>query len=103
MPKLIALYIRSVAIGFGLSALFLGLLLWQDISGLRGLILGSDMGLVAAAMILVFNGIVFAGVQFAIAVMKLADDDSGPKGGKRQPVPTRIPAKVAATAPGKRG
>ena len=35
MPKLIALYIRSVAIGFGLSAVFLGLMLWFDVAGLR--------------------------------------------------------------------
>ena len=41
MPKLIKLYITSVAFGFGLSAAFLALLLWQDLrkrcpTGLRG-------------------------------------------------------------------
>ena len=86
MPKLIALYIRSVAIGFALAAVFLAGLLWLDIGGLRGLIFGSSMGLVAAAMLWVFNGVVFAGVQFAIAVMKLADAPEGPRGGTRAPV-----------------
>jgi TRAP-type C4-dicarboxylate transport system permease small subunit len=99
MPKLIALYIRSVAIGFGLSVAFLGLLLWQDVAGLRHLIFGSDMGWVAAIMVIVFHGIVFAGVQFAIAVMMLADKDDGPKGGHRSPVTTDKPAVVRVTAP----
>ena len=102
MPKLIALYIRSVAIGFGLSLAFLGVLLWQDIAGLRHLIFGSDMGLVAAAMVFVFQGIIFAGVQFGIAVMSLADKDDTPRGGLREmllpkidsqiPVPVKVPA-----------
>lgn len=84
MPKLIALYIRSVAIGFGLSAAFLGLMLWFDVAGLRHLILGSDMGLVAAVMVFMFQGIVFAGVQFGIAIMMLADPDAPPMGGLRE-------------------
>lgn len=98
MPKLIALYIRSVAIGFGLSAGFLALMLWLDVAGLRHLILGSDMGLVAAAMVFMFQGVVFAGVQFAIAVMSLAEKDDTPRGGLRDliapPVDSRIPVPV---------
>ena len=78
MPKLIKLYIVNVAIGFGLSVAFLGLLLWQDVAGLRHLILGSDMGYLAAFMMIMMNGVVFAGVQFAIAVMLLAEDPEGP-------------------------
>lgn len=105
MPKLIALYIKSVAIGFGLSVVFLGLLLWADIAHLRHLILGSDMGLVAAAMVVVFNGIIFAGVQFGIAVMSLADKDSGPKGGLRDylmpQIDSQIPVPVKVIAPKK--
>ncbi len=104
MPKLIALYIRSIAIGFGLSAVFLGLLLAQDVAGLRHLIFGSDMGLVAAAMVFVFQGIIFAGVQFGIAIMMLADPDAPPIGGLRDrlmpdlggqiPGATPVPVKV---------
>ncbi|MBP6737399.1 MAG: hypothetical protein KA139_08175 [Rhodobacteraceae bacterium] len=85
MPKLVALYIRSVAIGFALAAAFLGGLFWLDVAGLRGLIFGSPMGIVAAIMMWVFNGVVFAGVQFAIAVMKLAEEPEGPRGGTRAP------------------
>ena len=102
MPKLIALYIRSVAIGFGLSLGFLALLLWQDVAGLQHLIFGSDMGLVAAAMIFMFQGIVFAGVQFGIAVMNLADKDDTPRGGLRDmllpQIDSQIPIPVKVTA-----
>lgn len=101
MPKLIALYIRSIAIGFGLSSAFLALMLWQDVAGLRHLIFGSDMGLVAAAMVFVFQGIVFAGVQFGIAIMSLADKDEPPHGGLRDliapQIDSRIPVRVEAT------
>lgn len=98
MPKLIKLYIVNVAYGFALSVIFLGLLLGFDIAGLRHLILGSDMGWVAAFMTIVMNGVVFAGVQFAIAVMRMAEDPDGPTRGTRAPVATRIPALVKTAA-----
>jgi len=100
MPRLIRLYIVQVCIGFLLSACFVGLLLALDVAGLRGLIFGSSVGLIALVMLWVFNGIVFAGVQFSIRIMLLADD-SKPGGGKRQrittpavdPVPVRVQAR----------
>ena len=96
MPKLIKLYIVNVAIGFALSVAFLGLLLWQDVAGLRHLILESDVGHIAAFMMVVMNGVVFAGVQFAIAVMRLAEDPEGPKGGTGAPDVSRLaPIKIA--------
>lgn len=102
MPKLIRLYIVSVAIGFALAALFVALLVWFDIANLRHLVLGQPMGWLAAIMLTVFHGIVFAGAQFAIAIMRLAEDDSGPQGGKRAPVATREPARVTVAAPAPR-
>lgn len=90
MPKLIKLYIVNVAIGFALSVAFFGLLLWQDVAGLRHLIFGSDIGWIAAFMMIVMNGVVFAGVQFAIAVMRLAEDPEGPKGGTGAPDVTHL-------------
>lgn len=105
MPKLVRLYIICVLTGFGISALFLGFLLWQDVMGLRGLIFGSDQGMVAALMLFVFNGALFAGVQFAITVMAMAEDDHGPRGGRKTPVglPRRlVPIKIAQGASPKR-
>lgn len=98
MPKLIRLYITNVAIGFGLSAAFLVGLIAFDVAGLRHLILDSDMGAVAALMIFVFQGVIFAGVQFAIAVMRLAEDEGqGPRGGLRQHADL-VPVRVAQTS-----
>lgn len=99
MPKLIRLYIQSVAIGFALSAAFAGILIWQDVMGIGRLILASEVGWIAVLMLFVFNGIVFAGVQFGLRVMLMAEDDEGPKGGLRQhdvPAPVRVGAVAAA-------
>lgn len=98
MPKLVRLYIVNVAIGFGLSAVFLGVLLGFDIGGLRHLILGTQMGWLAGLMIFMFSGSIFAGVQFGIAVMGMAERDEPPRGGLRQhavpvPVPVAAPAR----------
>jgi hypothetical protein len=68
------------------------------------------MGLVAATMVFMFQGIVFAGVQFAIAVMMLADPDAPPSGGLRErlmpdlggPIPDAIPVRVRAETTPKR-
>lgn len=84
MPKLISLYIRNVAFGFVLSGLFVAALMYFNIANLWHLVNSSPMGWVAALMLFIFNGIVFAGVQFAIAIMRIEDDDDDePKGGKR--------------------
>ncbi|WP_372574900.1 hypothetical protein [Ruegeria jejuensis] len=93
MPKLIRLYITQVLIGFGISGLFVALLLWLNVANLWTLIRGSDVTLLAIAMLWFMNGIVFAGVQFAWAVMNMAEKDEGPKGGSRVAhgfVPVRV-------------
>ncbi|MGV8955878.1 MAG: hypothetical protein ACOH2M_32595 [Cypionkella sp.] len=100
MPKLIKLYITNVAYGFALSAVFLALLLWTDVGGLRHLIFGSDIGGIAAVMMFVMNGVVFASVQFAIAVMRMAEDPEGPTRGNRAPDVSR-PIRVGVPAKGK--
>lgn len=95
MPKLIKLYIVNVLIGFAISALFLGLVLALDIAGLRHLVLETPSGWIAGLMFFLSNGIVFAGVQFAIAVMSLAEpQDKGPRGGLRlRLAPATAPAR----------
>ena len=88
MPKLIRLYIVNVVIGFALAAIFVGMLLWFDIANLLHLVSHSDKGWLALLILWVSNGIIFAGVQFGIAVMRMKDDDDddGPGGGLRQHV-----------------
>ena len=87
MPELVRLYIRNVIFGAGLSALFVSLLLGFDVAHLRHLILGSEIGYIAVALLFVFNTVVFAGVQFGISVMNMAEDETPPGGGKRDAIP----------------
>ncbi len=101
-PNLIKLYIKSCAIGFVLSAIFVGLLLGFDVMGLGGLVMRSDIGIIAAIMMWVFNGIVFAGVQFGIAIMGMADDDDDDDDkGHRPPIRIGGPIRVEAAAASK--
>lgn len=96
MPKLIRLYITQVAIGFVVAAVFVGLLLALNVANLRHLITGSESGLIALGMIWFMNGIVFAGVQFAWAIMSMAEKPKGPRGGTPVAVelePVRIEAR----------
>ncbi len=108
MPKLVRLYIVNAALGFGLSAAFLGAILALNLGGLADLILNSEMGLVAAAMMFVFNGIVFGAVQFGIVVMSLGSEDEPPRGGLRQhaaliPIPVAAPARGPVRRGARRG
>ncbi|MBN2629466.1 MAG: hypothetical protein JXR75_02860 [Rhodobacteraceae bacterium] len=96
MPKLIRLYIVNVAIGFAIAVAFVAGLVWMDVAHLRHLVLETDTGWIAALMMIMFNGVVFAGVQFAIAIMRMADPDDAPPGGKREYL---VPAPVRVTAP----
>lgn len=100
MPKLVRLYIVNVAIGFGLACLFTALLIALDVAHLRHLVLSTQGGWLAVVMMVVFNTIVFAGVQFAIAVMRLAEPEGGSGGGRRIRVlpdlSRPLPAKLAA-------
>ncbi|MEO1538180.1 MAG: hypothetical protein AAFR73_10660 [Pseudomonadota bacterium] len=85
MPRLIRLYIRECLLGFALGIIFSMALVIFDIARLAPLIdtvLGGWLGFL---LFCVFNGIVFAGVQFGITVMRLPrapeefeDDVTGP-------------------------
>ncbi|WP_323770991.1 hypothetical protein [Antarctobacter sp.] len=97
MPKLIRLYIIQVLSGFGLSVLFVGALLWFNVANLWHLISGSDVAVVAVVMLVFFNGVVFAGVQFAISIMRMADEDDT-SGGKRERTRPAEPARVHVAA-----
>lgn len=90
MPELVRLYIRNVFAGAALSLVFVGLLLGFDVAHLRHLILGSDIGFIAVALLFVFNTVVFSGVQFGIAVMRMAADETPPGGGKRDAIPASM-------------
>lgn len=98
MPDLVRLYIRNVLIGFGIAAAFTGLLLRFDVAGLWHLVTHTSEGPMAVALLVVFNGIVFSGVQFGIAVMRMAErpEDDGRGKGRvvlAEPVPVPVPVR----------
>ena len=100
MPELIRLYIRSTIIGFAVAAAMVAMLLWLNVANLGYLVTHSDGGILAVFLLWVFNGIVFAGVQFGIAIMGMAedDDDDTPGGGLRDGhVPDLLPVPVRST------
>lgn len=96
MPKLIRLYIRQAIYGFGLSAIFVAAILYTNVGNLWHLILGSPMGWVAVVMLFMFHGVVFGGVQFAIAVMRMEKSEDDANNGTRAPATTGIPAPLKA-------
>ncbi len=96
MPELVRLYIRHVIVGFVLGAVFTGLLLWLDVAGLGHLVAATREGPLAVVMLVVFNTIVFAGVQFAIAVMSMAEPEDRDQGRGGSPAIAAAPAPATA-------
>ena len=97
MPALIRLYIRNVLLGFAIAAAFVGMLLWFNVMNLWSLVSTSDSGVLAVFILWFMNGIVFAGVQFAWAVMSMAEKKDGPRGGTpvaHQFEPVRVPVEA---------
>jgi hypothetical protein len=77
MPDLARFLFRHAAIGFGIAALFVGMLVALDAGGLRTLMRGSDAGLAEAVLLTVFVGLTFGSVQMGIAVWQAGRDGSG--------------------------
>ena len=75
MPYLIILYIRECLLGFALGIIFSMALVILNVAKIGHLVDNVDGGWLAFVMLCVFNGIVFAGVQFSITLMRLARSD----------------------------
>lgn len=88
MPELVRLYIRQCLIGFALAALFVALLLGFDVAGLRRLVMATEGGFLAVFLLFFFNGLVFAGVQFGMTIMRMARTEGGDRGGRRHAMPS---------------
>lgn len=102
MPELIRLYIRNIFFGFLLAVAFTGLLVGLDVAHLRHLTLETSGGWLALGLLVVLNTIVFAGVQFAIAIMRMAEPEDRPRGGTRAPVIRAEPVAVPVPARARR-
>jgi hypothetical protein len=79
------LQMKDLLIGFGLSGVFLVMLLWFNIAGLGSLIVGTAKGWLVAVAIWIVNGFVFSRVQSALAGLSMNDDDDDDdhRGGRR--------------------
>jgi hypothetical protein len=101
MPDLIKMYIRQSIIGFGLSAVFVALLLYFNVVNLWHLVTHTDVGPLAVFLLWLFNGIVFAGVQFGISIMLMADsnDDDDHRGRPIGLTPLRAEARASRKHP----
>ncbi|MGJ8627481.1 MAG: hypothetical protein ACSHXB_11045 [Sulfitobacter sp.] len=94
MPKIFRFYIFHCVIGFAISALFTGALLYLNIANLWHLISTSDIGLMAVTVFWVLNGIVFAGVQTAVAIWLMAEPEGDDTGGGGRRVRVLVKATV---------
>ncbi len=95
MPKLIRLYLVNIGYGFVLAVIFTAALIGLDVANLRHLVMSVSAGWIAVLMLVFFHTVLFAGVQFAIAVMRMAESPSGLAGGRRHRISR--PALVQAT------
>ncbi len=88
MPQLVRFVLLHTAIGFGISAVFVALLMSTDANGLAALLRGAESHPLPALLLWFFCGLTFASVQIGAAVMLLAHEDPPePRGGRRIPVP----------------
>jgi TRAP-type C4-dicarboxylate transport system permease small subunit len=62
-------------LGFALAIVFSVALVLINVANLRHLVTEVEGGWLAFALLCFFNGIVFAGVQFAITIMRMSDGD----------------------------
>ena len=87
-------YALHCVVGFPIAGVFVAALMYFNAANLWHLISASDIDLMELFVFWVLNGIVFAGVQAAVAVMMMAENpdqnDDGPRGGMptTAPVPT---------------
>jgi hypothetical protein len=70
-----------------MSAAFVGVLFVFDVARLWTLVSGSDVGVLATIMLILFNAVVFSGVQFAYAIMKMASKTEDTSVKPERPVP----------------
>ncbi|WP_198666020.1 hypothetical protein [Tropicimonas sp. IMCC34043] len=100
MPQLVRLYIRQVAFGFALSAGFVTLLLSLNVANLWHLVSHTQGGWIAVVMLVFFNGVVFAGVQFGISIMRMSENPRDAGRGKRIGFDTpRVPSDGRVAVP----
>ena len=75
MPELVRLYIRQCLAGLALGIVFSVVLVVLNVANLGHLVSEVDGGWLAFFLLCLFNGIVFAGVQFGITIIRMGRSD----------------------------
>lgn len=92
MPHLVRLMLLHGALGFGISAVFVALLLSTDTNGLATLMRSAESHPLPALLLWFFCGLTFGSVQIGTAIM-LPGPDSKPQGGTRIPIALPVRAR----------
>lgn len=97
-PHLVRFVARHAAVGAGIAAVAVALMLAADLGGLRGLVARSDVGGLALAVMTVFFMITCGSVQIGIAMMlhlagEAEEDRRSPGPGRAAPFPIRRPVR----------
>ncbi|MBV6658934.1 MAG: hypothetical protein KI785_14320 [Devosiaceae bacterium] len=80
-PRLVTFLIKHAFIGFTGGVLFVAAMLLFNVGNLATLVIQSDVGVFATALLTFTIGLTFASLQMGFAVMFLVDDvDKGPRG-----------------------
>jgi hypothetical protein len=99
MKRLYSALLGQCLYGFMAGAGFVSALLILDVANLWEVVTASERGLVAAGMLLLFNGIAFTSIAALIAVARRGVDRR--PAGSRQALPAR--AAIPIYAPQQRG
>jgi hypothetical protein len=95
LPLAIRFMVLHGLVGFGLSTLFVGAVLWADPGGVGSLILRHG-GAPVIAMLWFFSGLTFGSVQIGAAVMLQDGRDEGRGRGSRLRLPRAMRPAPAA-------
>jgi len=94
LPVAVRFMLQHGAIGFGIAAVFVALLMATDMAGLGTLLRGADSAPLPALLLWFFCGLTFGSVQIGAAVMLMDTDDQPPAGGTRAPILVPIPVRA---------
>jgi hypothetical protein len=103
MPRLIRLYILQSLLGVAVATAFVAGLFAFNVGNLWYLVTHTAAGPLAAFLLWAHFAVLFAGVQFAIRVMRMGEEEEtedGPRGGT--PVRLRV-AESSVPRAGRRG
>ncbi len=73
MPNHISFLLRHAAIGTGLAAVFVAMLLWANVANLWHLVTHTTEGALAVFLLWAFCAITFGSIQMGIRIMMLAE------------------------------